>query len=177
MRIGLEYTVIIDYCIIQYFKIKLMFLHWQMLDERAYRTQVKFGSCGILRQVSSKNCFGALLFKHLRLIEFYFWTDGLVLLVWLLQRSPFCWTKTTSLFLAFLFFGGKSFHWEMVWNFVLSLSLPTFHYWIIAFWQRILRPVVSLWKLSQRDTPLLITRPVWRLCHLWLQILNSFLSL
>ena len=75
-----------------------------MLDERTYSTQVTFGSCGILRQVSSKNCFGALLFKHLRLIEFCFWTDGLVLLVWLLQRSPFCRTKTTSLFLASFFF-------------------------------------------------------------------------
>ena len=47
----------------------------------------------------------------------------------------------------------------MVWNFVLSLFLPTFHYSIIAFWQRILRLVVALWKLSLRDC-LLLTLPV-----------------
>ena len=86
-------------------------------------------------------------------IDRYFWSCYS-------NEAPSVELKQPQCFLLFFFFFvEKSIHLEMVWNFVLSLSLPTFHYSIIAFWQRILRSVVVLWKLSLLDCPLL-TLPV-----------------
>ena len=85
------------------------------------------------------------------LIGVYFWADGLVFLVLLLQRSTFCGTKTPSLFLAFLFFFCKTEpHCFLLFSGLKCRSLP-----FIAFWQWILRPLVALMKLSLLSCPLL----------------------
>ena len=107
-----------------------------------------------LRQDSSKKiwCPTLLTSSFDWLIEFYFWPDVWAFLVLLLQQSTFCWTETTSLFLALLFFHRIEHSFGNSFNF-FSLPFLTHILWSleIKFTCLSLAHVVSVHRIRSID--------------------------